>query len=530
MRLLVRTLKAKCMWVCCLQLQIYSIICSTPTNSGRFFIFLRGIAWLTGLSVAAVEQTFCSAQSMSGSVKLIDQSVKDSILRFPTVELIRRLFPDVKFRGRSVLCNPLRGEAHASLSCFRGRDGFPHWKDHATGETGDNIDFYRLVCPDKGYVEAVDSLSWLLLGRSALQDVPAGQVVSLSFSPQQRRHVPAREPDPVLKVVSESPYRSDSPADLVSYTRGRGISDEVAGVLFRIVRFVNTNREGRFLTDEVTGLPVPDGKGGVLLDSGENVAVAMGNDIGGFSLRIPDTAPCGGFKGTNASFLTTVLADGGAPRSLVRFAGDGDSLVTGFSYDSYSRFLYVNRMQGFTGVEPWAVRFAVAFLDQWTGRYLEGRDLRAAGAVLNALNGPVHRKVTVVEGMFDAASVVELNRLAGRGCTPDGDLVVLNSISNISWAVPFLSMHGEVRSLLDNDICSSAGQKAFAVMQESVRAFAARAGVACCVWSDSPSISPSKDVNDYLRRVKGFAEAPKETPRPAKTMKVPSRKSTPKIS
>ena len=401
------------------------------------------------------------------------------------------------------MCNPLRGETHASLSCYRGHDGFPHWKDHATGETGDNIDFYRTAYPDKGYVEAVDELAWLLLGRSALQDIPAGQAVSFSSVPT-RRHVPAVETEPVLRISGVYPYVSSAHAELVSYTRGRGISDEVACRYLSIVKFVNTRREGRFVMDERTKLPVMDENGCAVRDSGENIAVAMVNDLGGFSLRIPDSAPTGGFKGTNASFITTILADGTAPHSSVLFSGDGDGMVTGFLYDEQSRFLFVNPTQGFSGIEPWAVRFAVPFLDQWSGRFLEGRDLRATASVLRSLNGPVNGRVTVVEGMFDAVSLIELNRISGRGSLPAGDLVVLNSISNISWAVPFLAMHGEVCSLLDNDMLSTAGQKAFCVMQEKVRAFAERAGVLCSVWSDSASIAPCKDINDYLKRVKGF--------------------------
>lgn len=443
---------------------------------------------------------------MSGPLKLIDQSVKDSILRYPTVELIRRLFPDVRLRGRSVLCNPLRGESHASLSCFPGRDGYSRWKDHATGENGDNIDFYRMVYPDKDYIDAVDDLARMLLGRSAFEDVRAGQAVSFSSARRiRRRHVPAAEAAPVLRIAGVRPYGDDTPKELVSYTRGRGISDEVASRYLSVVRFVNTRREGRFMLDELSRLPVSDGNGDFMRDSGENTAVAMANDIGGFSLRIPDTATSGGFKGTNASFITTIFSDGALPRGNISFLGKGEGLVSGFRYDEASRFLYVNPTQGFGGLEPWAVRFAILFLDQWSGRYLEGRDLRCAVAVLRSLNGPVSRSVTVVEGMFDAVSVIELNHLGGKGFLPGSDLVVLNSISNISWAVPFLAMHSEVRSLLDNDMKSSAGQKAFTVMQESVTAFAGRAGVMSRVLSDSPAIAPYKDVNDYLKGVKGFS-------------------------
>ena len=443
----------------------------------------------------------------TGSLKLIDSSVKDSILRYPTVELIRKLFPDVVLRGRSILCNPLRGEKHPSLSCYRSRSGCQMWKDHATGECGDNIDFFRKVYPELGYVEAVERISLLLLGRSALVDVPAGSTIA--FSRLERRppvHVPVREEPSALRIRTVLPYGKDSgmPEDLVAYTRGRGISDEVAAKYFLYVRFVNTNRAGRTVIDPSSGLPMLGDDGEPLREDGLNDAVALRNDIGGFSLRVPEGNGRDGFKGTNMSFLSTVLADGSAPSSLVKSFGKGDFLVTHFRYDASRRCLFISDTCGFSGVEPHVARFAVAFLDSWTGRFLEGRDRRCAVAVLNALNGPVHRAVAVVEGMYDAASVIELERMSGRGIAPGCDLVVLNSLSNLKWAVPFLAMHGEVNSLLDNDLRSAAGEKAYEVLRQSVESFACRVGVGSRVTSGSGLFYPYKDMNDYVKSLKGF--------------------------
>ena len=459
------------------------------------------------------EDTVPVIEAMSaGSVKLIDLSVKDALLRYPTADLIRKIFPDAVFRGRSVLCNPLRGERHPSMSCFRDRAGHQRWKDFATGETGDNIDFYRLVYPELNYVDAVDRLSYLVLGRSALQDVNPERGISFMQRPRlkARRRFSEPERPSALQIRVVLPYAPGSaiPESLLTYTRGRGISDEVASRYFCYVRFENTNRTGRVVVDPASGIPLVDGDGEVVRDDGMNDSVAMRNDIGGFSFRVPEGAGHEGFKGTNASFLTTILADGSAPALLVKPFGmdDGRVEVERFSYEEARRRLYVGEKAGFDGVQPYVVPFAMAFLDSWAGRCLEGRELSGVVAVLGAMNGPVNRSVSVVEGMFDGASVMELERMSGRGSAPGRDVVILNSLSNLKWAVPFLAMHGEVRSLLDNDLRSAAGQKAYSVLKESVEAFASRVGVGCRVMSSSGLFRPYKDVNDYLKQAKGFVQ------------------------
>ncbi len=443
---------------------------------------------------------------MSEPYRLIDSSVKDSVLRYPTVELIRKLFPDVKLRGRSVLCNPLRDDRHPSLSCFRDRDGYSGWKDFATGEHGDNIDFYRLVYPEMTFLEALESLSVMLLGRSALLDVQPGQVV-LNPSARQvvRKHVPAPEPPSQIEIVSSVRYDAEKGPDaVVSYVRGRGISDEVAGRYFSVVTFDNLALKGRVLMDPESGIPIVGADGKPQKDSGRFVCVALRNAVGAWSLRVPDTPAAKGFKRTNLSFPTFILADGSLPVPTVSLAGTGDGLVSFLRYDQFRKALYVNESQFLVGIEPWGLPFACVFLDAWSGRYLEGRDLRCACAVLSTLCGRVHRSVSVVEGMFDAASVIELSRMGGTGPYPGGDLVVLNSVTNLSWAVPFLAMHGEVHSLLDNDLGSKTGQRTYDAILRDVSAFAARAGVVSEVVNDSARFAPYKDMNEYLMAAKGF--------------------------
>ncbi len=439
----------------------------------------------------------------------IDEWVKDAVLRFPTVELIKKLFPSVQMRGRSCMCNPLREDRKPSLSCYAGSSGYPRWKDHATGEGGDNIAFFRKAFPELSYTEAVDRLAWMLLGRSAFEEVGdrARRPSAPLPSPAKAAHVPARELESSLQVVSDEPLvPSVSSPLLVSYWRERGISDQVAAAYGRRVVFENVNRAGRVLRDEETGQMVVGADGEPILDDGRYEAVALRNDIGGFSFRVPDGPVRAGVKRSNMLFITTLYADGSVPRRRVVFAGRGDGQVSAPSYDEASRFLYVNPVQGFTCVEPWTARYAMPFLERWRGRYLEGRDLKKAVAVLDSLNGPLNPVVTVVEGLFDGLSVIEMQRMAGNPAVPGTDLLVLNSVSNISWAVPFLAVHREVRSLLDNDMLSNAGQKAFVQLQEQVAGYAAKCGGECFVRSDSGLIYPDKDVNDYLKRRKGLPQ------------------------
>lgn len=472
--------------------------------------------------------------------KIINASVLDELRRYPTVELVKRLFPDVKMHGRSLMCNPLRGEKHASLSCFRDRSGFQRWKDHATGETGDNIDFYRLANPGMGYVESVEALSVMLLGRSAFDEVASARVAASQVIPPRTGllHRPLVEEPGSIRVMGLVPYApSEDPyvAGVVEYTRSRGISDDVAGRYLNIVSFQNINRIGRSVIDRTSGLPVIGEDGEIVRDNGANLGIGMLNDIGGYTLRVPDgTDGSKGFKCSDTVFISTILSNGARPYRNVRTFGiqRGSAKVEKMHYDESAQMLFINGLQGFSGVTRWAASFAMPFLSKWSGRYLEGKDFRSVLSMLDTLDGPVHRKVTVVEGMFDGLSVIEFEKMNGRAPLPDGDLVILNSVSNLQWAVPFLAMHGEVISLLDNDMSSKAGQKTFSQLEEKVGAYAAELGVGCFIRSESSRFYPEKDLNDYLKTVKGLkrpvelvSQTQSVSPAPAARMAAkPSRK------
>ena len=437
------------------------------------------------------------------SSRQLDPRVEDSVRRFPTVDLVRMLFPDVRFHGRSVMCSPFRDDRHPSFSCFRDQLGFSRWKDHATGESGDNVDLYRRAFAGQpmDYPEAVDRLSILLFGHHAMMEPSARPQASLQRSGRRARaRVPAKEPEPALRIVSEHPFVAGSvPQELLSYQRSREISDEVSRRYCLHVVFENTNLSGRNAVDSVTGLPVVDTEGRPVPAMVRQDAVAIPNDIGGRVLRVPEGPDRKGFKGSNRVFLTTILADGSAPVCSVSFFGlDRDPLVRFVRWDAASGRVFFNAEAGVFGLEHYALPYAVPFLESFTGSYLEGRERSCAEAVLRSLNGPVNTVATVVEGMHDALSLIEIERANGHGSVPGTDLVVLNSVSNVRWAVPFLAMHREVRSLLDNDLRSSAGEKTFVQMERLIAEYVVKTGLPCRVKSDSAFFYPHKDVNDYL--------------------------------
>lgn len=435
---------------------------------------------------------------MPGTVQIVDESVKEEILRYPTVDLIKMLFPSIRMKGRSILPSPFRADQNASFSCFRDRHGISRWKDFGTGESGDNINLYRKVFPELDYVDAVNALSTLVLGRSAMTDFVPGRRAVLPRTVSYARRFPPEEAQ-ALRVDRTAPILSAGvPRELLDYCDSRGISRETVMRYCEYVEFTNLNVKDRLVVDKTAGVPVIGADGEPVRRSGRSCAVGLRNDIGGYSLRAPAFGEQPDIKLCTSSFPTTILADGTFPRKSVGVNGDPNGIILFFYYDESRHYLQVGPNLGFTNVQPYAVRYIVPFLDGWMGRNLEGRDGRGIISVLNALNGPVNTVVTVVEGMFDALSHLELNRLYGNGALPSGDLVVLNSTGNLSWVYPFLSMHSEVRSLLDNDMKSSTGQKAFEKMRDDLGRFSYRTGTPVLVRSNSSVFKSYKDLNEYL--------------------------------
>jgi len=435
---------------------------------------------------------------MPGNTRTIDESVKDEILRYPTVELVKKLFPDVKIRG-SVLCNPLRGEQHPSFSCFRTEVGYSRWKDHATGETGDNISFYREAFPGLDYVSAIDQLAWLVLGRSAL--IEGGSVQRMdtpAVRPRKHIHHEAETTQPALKILSVEAIRPEPGDTLLEYCHHRGISTAVAVKYLKKVTFENKNVSGRFILDETTGTPLLGGDGQPLRSDGRQAALGLPNDIGGYSLRTPPSKERTGFKGCNSSFFSLILADGLRPSQKVRFTGK-KGVPFEPEYLQHTQELRAGRDSVFRNVLPTTVNTAWPLLKQLSGTCLPERSLRCLCALLTAMNAPHTEDLTVVEGMFDALSVIELQLRGGFPGTPGTDLLVLNSTSNIDWAVPLLSMYLNVRSLLDIDERSATGQKKFYEMKSKTEEYGRNLGHDTQVYSCSDTFSPFKDINEYLQ-------------------------------
>lgn len=443
------------------------------------------------------------------SFQIIDESVKDDILRFPTHELVSMLFPGHKIgRKGGIMRSPFRNDRNPSFSCFKGRGGYSFWKDHATDESGDNISLFRKVFPELGYVDAVDRLSLMLFGRSALND-HAGRVRREVRAVQAKRasYVRTLEPEreSVLKIISDLPVRHEStPSFLVDYWRSRGISDITMTALgCRYIVFENTNRKGMSLMDPVSGLPLVDSDGYPLKDDGRNDAIGLYNDLGGVVFRVPDTPSHRGFKGGTSSFITTVLADGSRHAGSVYFGGEGNNAVAFVRYDVSCRALQINPSQAFVGVSPESAVSAVQFCHEYIGQTLDLRDVKCICAVLCSLNSPVSDKVAVVEGMFDGLSEREITRMRGTGGEAR-DLVILNSISNIRWAVPFICRHTEATLMLDNDISSGAGRKAFVQLVNEVRQFGLMCGTNTVVFDGSVIFENFKDLNEALMAGKSF--------------------------
>ena len=447
---------------------------------------------------------------MEDSRKVIDDSVKEEILRYPMCDLIRRLYPDCRVKVRGNFSSPLREDKHPSFSVYCGHGGVWMAKDYSTGETFDNISFFRAACPCVSYVEAVDSLAQMCLGRSAFVDGRSSSCRPRVAPSISVCRAPEPEKESVLKIISSKPLDDPSvPRPLVEYWRSRGISDAVIRSFCSYVTLINYNRKGRPLIDGVSGLPLVDSFGSPLVDDGVIDGYGMANDIGGMVIRQADRQSSKGFKGATSSFISTFLADGSRVGSSSMPEGIGDNRVSQLRYDGRGR-LYFNRFQCFNCVSPDNAVIAEAFMEEFVGRTLGVRDMRCICAVLSSLNVPVCGKVAVVEGMTDMLSFVEMRHLSCGAVVPGVDVVVLNSVHNARWAVPFLSRQREVRLYLDNDLASGAGEKASDGLRLAVQDMTMKAGRGPVVASASQVFRPYKDLNDFLPEYRRRLEAQKK--------------------
>lgn len=444
---------------------------------------------------------------MGESNSILNDSVVDELKRFPTAELVRLIFPGHPVKTRGIMRSPFREDRNPSFSCFRGHNGYSFWKDHSTQESGDNIDLFRKAFPELGYVEAVDRLSLLTLGRSAVESYAGG--VRREYRHMQAKrasyaHTIEPERESVLKVVSDLPLDDARvPAELRNYWRNRGISDKViCGLGLRYIVFENGNRKGMTLMDPASGLPLME-NGKVMKDDGLNNAIGLYNDIDGVIFRVPDTETHKGFKGGTTSFITTILSDGNRPAKTVSFMGEGTNMVNYLQYDERTCSMFINSTQSFAGLTPYAMPFARPLLEDFLNVTLSVRETKCLTAVMNALNSPVLDEVVVVEGMFDGLSEREINKFRNDSFS-GRDLVIANSISNLRWAVPFICRHKQATFMLDNDFNSSAGQKAYVQLCNDVFAYSRRIGTKTTIFDGSSLFEGYKDLNEALMASKGF--------------------------
>ena len=437
---------------------------------------------------------------MNTQVRILDERAMDEIRRFSQPDLIRKLFPGHPVKDRGVMPSPLRDDRNASYSCFCSGGGIWKGKDFSTGEIYDNISLYRAAFPSMNFLDAVDSLSWLILNKSALAEYGQDVDRSVHNLPKRREtRKPEAERPSALKVVKVSRLDDSCvPAELRTYWRSRGISDANIISYCNYAKFESSSLKGMMLMDKKSGCPLVDRNGNELIDDGMRESIGLYNDIGGIVFRVPQTSQRPGFKGANTSFITTLLADGSRPQYGTVLQGQGDNVIHYFRYDETSFSILINPTQRFYGVSPQSAYFAAPLLDEWKGRVMDERDVKRICAVLTSLNSPACGKAAVVEGMFDGLSFIEMQGMSGRGFVPGVDLIVLNSITNLKWAVPFLAMENEVRIIFDNDLKSGAGNKAFNELKERVNEYSAKCRKNTLVISGDYLLGDSKDLNDAL--------------------------------
>ena len=116
------------------------------------------------------------------------------------------------------------------------------------------------------------------------------------------------------------------------------------------------------------------------------------------------------------------------------------------------------------------------------------------------------KNITTLDNSSDTAMVFEgfidfLSYLSLKGnLSPSIDTAVLNSVTNLQKAVPFLARHSVIHAFLDND---DAGRKALARLEESVPSSE--------VIDQSGFYRDYKDLNDYWQEKRRLASEEKNS-------------------
>lgn len=438
---------------------------------------------------------------------VVDESALRDAKHVPTCDVVEKLFPGHKVKRRGVFRSPFRNDRNPSFSPYLGHGGDWLWKDHATGESGDNLTLYRKVYPELSYQEAVDGLCRLVLGRTGLMEGGRQAAVQPKAAPRRKAVGPVKVEEQQLAQNVLYACRMDDervPAEFRDYWRSRGISDRVILQYCEFVCFENLNRKGTKKLDPESGLPLMDKENRVIMDDGRRFGIGLKNDIGGYAIRVPDMPGVKGFKTNTTNFPATILADGSRPRRAVCLSGTGDNVIRELRYDKDAGRMWISGSQFFEGLRPDVAYYAFPFLSEFKDEVLYERELLGVCSVLDALSSPVSRRGAAVEGMFDGLSQRELSWMHHRRTGGD-DLVVLNSVGNVRWAAPFLARHEQVLLMLDNDVRSGAGQNAYMKLCDEIARYNGIYGNRSVIFNGASVYAGYKDLNDALKASKGFS-------------------------
>ena len=242
---------------------------------------------------------------------------------------------------------------------------------------------------------------------------------------------------PALRVLSDAPLRHPA---LVGYLASRGIVPPVAAAFCREVRY------------EVNGRAF--------------FAVGFRNDAGGWELRSER------FKGGSSPKYITTLKGCNATNAISAVIGNKAINAT-------------SDVSAITAITDCPATGA-------TASFHAGNDPMACES--DRAMPASHASVMVFEGFIDFLSYLSL----ANNIHPVSDTVVLNSVVNLSKAVPYLSQHSVIHAFFDND---EAGRKTTADLL--------RLCPRSEVIDQSSFYSGHKDVNDYL--IARIKDRPKTT-------------------
>ena len=133
--------------------------------------------------------------------------------------------------------------------------------------------------------------------------------------------------------------------------------------------------------------------------------------------------------------------------------------------------------------------FAVGFRNDAGGWELRNRYFKGCTSKAPTTRRGDYPTCLVFEGFMDYLSFLTLK----RNPTPPHNIAVLNSVTNLAKAVPFIASHERVYTYLDND---EAGRKATSELKEACRN----------ISDQSIHYRPHNDLNDYLRSLRPVKE------------------------